>query len=296
MKTHNWKSFYKLVRGKDWPDCHEYQDLRNLPLEIQQEIFFQHLSFLFDDINEDDNTLQNSASTCLKFIAKGSKECELFVENNNPCYDKYYNDNQELPLLEKTIIGNIEIEFHPEMECGGIQHVPTFLEVINMLKVKTEFDHCLEWCSGPGFVGFGILDAGLCKKLDLADIWKPALDAAKKVKVKQNIKTWHIKRLSDIQNRQKYDLIVGNPPWVSGNLLDNNRKLTDLDLQIHKNFFKDVKEYLTNDGVIILIESRYHTGPGDFLQMIKNSNLELSAVLVNENTENYFMVVKHSSD
>ena len=76
---------------------------------------------------------------------------------------------------------------NPSMEFGGILRAPMFLEILEKIDKSKKYDHCLEWCSGPGFIGYSILSAGICSRLDLADIWKPALDAAKLVKTKHPV-------------------------------------------------------------------------------------------------------------
>jgi methylase of polypeptide subunit release factors len=173
-----------------------------------------------------------------------------------------------------------------------------FIEVLSLIAPNRIFNHCLEWCSGPGFIGFGLLGKGLCKQLDLADIWQPSLTAAKAVKAPCNVDTWHIRNLCDIQPPRMYDLIVANPPWWPGNLLHNqhNRLGADPELTTLKKFFIDAKNYLTPDGIIVLIEGQTYTGPKDISNALVDTGLELTQVLERSDQWHWFVGIEHTRD
>jgi hypothetical protein len=213
---------------------------------------------------------------------------------NTPVVD-YFLDDVKLPLTEQIECEGITIKYHPLMEGGGIARAPMFIEILSLIAPNRIFNHCLDWCSGAGFIGFSLLGKGLCKQLDLADIWKPALDAAQNVETDSNVNTWHIRQLSDIQPPQKYDLIVGNPPWFPGNLLQNNRLSCDPGLLILKKFLIDAKNYLTPNGLIVLSEGQTYTGPKDIINVLEDTGLQLTRVLAYDDNWHWFAVIEHKN-
>jgi hypothetical protein len=292
----DWFEFYSNIRGSDWPDCSKFGDIKNLPIEFQLEILNHHLSYLFEyktpsktPFTED----SNKSTTMLDHVARTSEEV---VQMCQSLEIDYFLDNSELPLSSKVVCQGIEINYHPLMECGGIRRAPMFIDTLELIAPGRIFDHGLEWCSGPGFIGFSLLGKGLCKKLDLADIWKPSLLAAKGVNAVNNVTTWHIRRLSDIQPPQKYDLIVGNPPWYPGNLLHKYRLTCDPGLTILKNFLIDAKNYLTPDGLIVLVEGQTHTGPKDILSVLSGTGLQLTQILTCQDDWHWFVGIEHNRD
>jgi methylase of polypeptide subunit release factors len=175
-----------------------------------------------------------------------------------------------------------------------------FIEVLSLIAPNRIFNHCLEWCSGPGFIGFSLLGKGLCKQLDLADIWQPALSAANAVKAPCNVDTWHIRNLCDIQPPRMYDLIVANPPWWPGNLLQHdriyNRLGSDPGQATLKKFLIDAKNYLTPDGLIVLSQGQSYTGPKDILNALADTGFELTQVLDHADQWHWFVGIEHKRD
>jgi hypothetical protein len=261
-----------------------------LPVEIQLEILNHHLRYLFE-YKTLSNKVSNGATTTLVQLAQTPEEVAKICKSSKV---DYFLDNSELPLSHKVVCQGIEINYHPRMECGGIQRAPMFIDALSLIAPDRIFNHCLEWCSGPGFIGFSLLGKGLCKKLDLADIWKPSLLAAKGVNKSHDVTTWHIRRLSDIQPPQKYDLIVGNPPWYPGNLLTNNRLTCDPELTILKNFLLDAKNYLAPKGIIVLVEGQLYTGPQDILNVLNDTGLQLTQILTCQDGWHWFVGIEHN--
>jgi hypothetical protein len=286
-----WSQFYHNIRNSNWPDCYNFEDLKLLPHDIQLEILNKHLSFLFN------NTYPNVSgylkeSLTLTQLARTSEEINQLC--NTPVVD-YFLDDFKLPLTSEINCQGITIKYHPFMECGGILRAPMFIESLSLIAPNRVFNRCLEWCSGPGFIGFSLLGKGLCKQLDLADIWQPSLDAAQNVEVSCNVNTWHIRELSDIHPSQKYDLIVGNPPWFPGNLLQSNRLTCDPGLLTLKKFLSDAKNYLTPNGMIVLIEGQTYTGPKDIVNVLDNTGLQLTQVLAYNDNWHWFAVIEHKN-
>ena len=288
----NWAEFYQNIRfsnlpeAHDWPDCSNFEDVKHLPVEIQLKILHTHLYLSFPT---------EETSSLITQLAQSAQEIVQLCE---PSDVDYFLDNPTLLLSHETECQGIKIKYHPSMEGGGIYRSPMFIEVLSLIAPNRIFNHCLEWCSGPGFIGYSLLGKGLCKQLDLADIWQPSLTAAKAVKAPCNVDTWHIRNLCDIQPPRMYDLIVANPPWWPGNLLQNqhNRLGADPDLAILKKFLKDAKNYLTPDGIIVLIEGQTYTGPKDISNALADTGLELTQVLERSDQWHWFVGIEHTRD
>ncbi len=287
-----WARFYENIRNMnlpeahDWPHCLNSEDVKHLPVEIQLKILHTHLYLSFPT---------EETSSLITQLAQSAQEIAQLCE---PSDVDYFLDNPTLLLSHETECQGIKIKYHPSMEGGGIYRSPMFIEVLSLIAPNRIFNHCLEWCSGPGFIGFGLLGKGLCKQLDLADIWQPSLTAAKAVKAPCNVDTWHIRNLCDIQPPRMYDLIVANPPWWPGNLLHNqhNRLGADPELTTLKKFFIDAKNYLTPDGIIVLIEGQTYTGPKDISNALVDTGLELTQVLERSDQWHWFVGIEHTRD
>jgi hypothetical protein len=275
-----------LPEAHDWPHCLNSEDVKHLPVEIQLKILHTHLYLSFPT---------EETSSLITQLAQSAQEIAELCE---PSDVDYFLDNPTLLLSHETECQGIKIKYHPSMEGGGIYRSPMFIEVLSLIAPNRIFNHCLEWCSGPGFIGFGLLGKGLCKQLDLADIWQPSLTAAKAVKAPCNVDTWHIRNLCDIQPPRMYDLIVANPPWWPGNLLHNqhNRLGADPELTTLKKFFIDAKNYLTPDGIIVLIEGQTYTGPKDISNALVDTGLELTQVLERSDQWHWFVGIEHTRD
>lgn len=175
-------------------------------------------------------------------------------------------------------------KYHIDHHGGGLG---IGLEFVHILKNRYDnkcWNHCLEWCSGPGFIGFDILSQGLCKKLTLHDKHRP---------LQKNIdRTIEINRLADRVDyyfgetldcipERKFDLIVANPPHFLDHQGDENyqRLAVDQNWTAHKNFFSKVKNYLDDDGIILLQEDQRGSkfGPMEFSSMIEENHLYISS-------------------
>jgi len=275
-----------LPEAHDWPHCLNSEDVKHLPVAIQLKILHTHLYLSFPT---------EETSSLIIQLAQSPQEIAQLCQSTGV---DYFFDNPMLSLSHETECQGIKIKYHPSMEGGGIYRSPMFIEVLSLIAPNRIFNHCLEWCSGPGFIGFSLAGKGLCKQLDLADIWQPSLTAAKAVKAPCNVDTWHIRNLCDIQPPRMYDLIVANPPWWPGNLLQNqhNRLGSDPELTILKKFLKDAKNYLTPDGIIVLIEGQTYTGPKDILNALVDTGLELTQVLERFDQWHWFVVIEHKSN
>ncbi len=184
---------------------------------------------------------------------------------------------------------NTAVSYLPELDGGGMGFGQEFVDVV---REKTgRAGHVFEFCSGPGFIGFSLLANGLCDRLTLADINPEACEACRHTVDKNGLNDRVSVYLSDcldgIPAREKWDLIVSNPPhWAS--LEDAGReegradagciKKFDIGLEIHNRFYKDIKKHLKPGGSILMQENGRATRAEDFTKMITDNGLEVREV------------------
>jgi len=187
-------------------------------------------------------------------------------------------------------INNLDVFYTNETNGGGDYFALEYIEVVKQWYASV--DHVLEWCSGPGFIGYGMLATGAAKNVTLSEMYLPAIDIAQKTKEQNatytnNINIVHGKNLENVTG--KFDLVVANPPhWPS---IDSAAKslgfdptqidhiediLVDTDWESHKQFFINVKPLLAKDGRILLQQNSNGSTANDFKQMTLDAGLAIS--------------------
>lgn len=234
---------------------------------------------------------------------------DYYDESLDIINNKEFYNNDSIPELNQTFLTNdIIVYYSNELDGGGISFGQQISVVLKNLYPNRIFNNCFEWCSGPGFIGFNILSSGICQNLCLGDIFKPALQAVEKTvenlspKYQDRVKTIHMHSVEQIAEDNQFDLIVSNPPHFnsdSGTVISkkifNSRISDDAGWQVHKNFFKNIKKNLAPEGVILLQENTFGSGPELFEQDIKNNGLRISRCFWN-GTDNrfYYLVIQHA--
>lgn len=229
----------------------------------------------------------------MKILASNPDEVKLLT--NMP-----YNQKEELHNFSNTLeLDNFDVYYNNNDNGGGIILKDNFVELFDKFYGKGNFKSCLEWCAGPGFIGFNLLDKQYISSLDLMDCSINAINSCQKTIDNMNIQNIvNVFCDTTIKNiNKKYDLIVGNPPWYPRLLLkDNglNRIYCDLNFQIHQDFFFHADNLLNTNGRIILVEGLYASHPIDF--DLSSCNLELEKVVKFDNGDFwhdcYMMVIK----
>lgn len=95
-----------------------------------------------------------------------------------------------------------------------------FVELFDSRCPNRVFTNTFEWCSGPGFIGFALLEAGLTENLVLADISEDAMACAKQTvdhnpKIKERVHYYVSDNMKSIPKSEKFDLVVGNPLGIT---------------------------------------------------------------------------------
>jgi methylase of polypeptide subunit release factors len=185
-------------------------------------------------------------------------------------------------MLYQVQINKIKVFYDENINGGGRESIYDFLSVVKLLSNdNVNYKRVMEWCSGPGFPGFGLLSLLELEKLVLVDIHKPVQEY-----IDMTVKTNNLKCVEFINSynfnhvpKQKFDLIIGNPPHFCidpfNKLYDDSRKYKDENWDIHRNFFENVSDYLEDDGRIILQENCWGSGPEVFRQMIESNGLKI---------------------
>lgn len=198
----------------------------------------------------------------------------------------------EYTSIKTTGREKFPVYFKPHMNGGGIHFHNHYVDMMNKRYHNRKFHTCFEWCAGPAFIGFDILDHGFCEHLYLTDVYKPSLDTVSKTisetaSLAQRVTTQLAGKIADIPDHVKFDLVVSNPPhfkdWpeyrldVNGKDGDPNwndpnqvRIGVDPDWQIHKEFFANIGRHLDKDGVIILLEHAKSKSDVELLPFIKD--------------------------
>ena len=159
-----------------------------------------------------------------------------------------------------------------------------YADFIDFFKEKGDdlpkYKNCLEWCAGPGFIGYSLLDEEVCQHVTFMDIHEPAIDDARNNAIFNNLTDrtsfYTIDAIHKLPTDLKFDLVVGNPPHslkASEEWLNNKglfRLIVDLDWKIHEEFFAHITDYLLPGAEVILSENDHFP---EFIEMAKKVGL-----------------------
>lgn len=180
----------------------------------------------------------------------------------------------------------IKVQYDSWMDGGGTWFGQEYVDVIKQRYPNRVFERCYEWCSGPAYIGFGILDHGICKSLCVSDIYADAIDKVKEtiqLNKLDNVAAYSTGTVAGLPKHEKFDLVVANPPhFLSCPGNDNYQRIAvDQDWAAHQEFFKNIGKHLLPDGIILLQENQAGSinRERDFEQFIAAAGLEITAVI-----------------
>ena len=175
------------------------------------------------------------------------------------------------------------VKYTFEMEGGGTTYAVDYATVLQEKYPFKSFNKVYEWCSGPGFIGFDLLDHGIAKSLCLSDVYLPALDCAKKTAQSNSIEscvtTYLLDDLTLLPMYEQFNLVVGNPPHHSQSIHEEyhrNRIVLDNNWQAHLNFFQNIGKHLLPNGIILLQENLSGSTVKTFEKMVSDNNLQIT--------------------
>ena len=157
--------------------------------------------------------------------------------------------------------------------------------VQTLQRYDRRFGRCLEWCSGPGFIGFALLAHGICEHVTLMDRHQPnAVSVAHTVRQNQcedRAQFYNLDRVAALPDHERFDLVVANPPHYLQCPGDDNyqRIAVDTHWQAHQEFYANISHYLNAGAVILMQENQAGSlqGPAEWLSMIERNGLALTA-------------------
>lgn len=231
--------------------------------------------------------------------------------------------------MKKIKYKKIEIYYNTKYNGGGLSCAIMFTEIFKKFNIPKQKNLC-EWCCGPAFIGFSLLDHDYCDKLHLTDFnqdLKPFLNKTiEENKLHDKVDVIYSNNLDGIFIKEKWDFIVGNPPFFKsktdamlntvlferGKVIDNSiffkdaptleelkthfTLVYDKDFNLHKDFFKRVNNYLNENGVILLIEMKSGSQPDDFESMISNNKLKIVKVLDSKSNYYFLFIMRENND
>jgi methylase of polypeptide subunit release factors len=174
-----------------------------------------------------------------------------------------------------------------------------------VLKHISNINTTLEMCSGPGFIGYYLLFNNLTKQLWLSDKFDGVLPGIKETNKsnKVDVSFIHSDCFQNFPKDLKFDLIIGNPPhfqkdekWIwdrkTKDEVDASYRINlDEDLKFHKEFFKNVKNYLNKNGKIIFVENNVFINDKIISELAGNEFKSEVINDVNENKEFYYIIL-----
>jgi predicted RNA methylase len=206
-------------------------------------------------------------------------------------------DKQYYPLNQMAVCFN-------ELLAGGGQEFGA--DAIDFVERRFgKVGRAFEWCAGPGFLGFSLLDRGLCNTLCLADVNPAATEICSETVAAHNLQDRVSVYLSDcfdqIPSTERWDLVIGNPPWLADQTVlpdwGCEIKYQDLGLELHRRFFRDVGAHLNPGARILLLESYMGTSEEDFAEMAQSYGYKIMAVCAHSKIPMiYYLWIERASE
>jgi methylase of polypeptide subunit release factors len=180
----------------------------------------------------------------------------------------------------------LSVFYHSWMDGGGTWFGQEYVDIIRDRYPGRVFERCYEWCSGPGYIGFNILDHGLCGSLCVSDVYQPAIQAVHetiKNNKLHNVSAYATGTVSQLPENEKFDLVVANPPHFLTCPGDENyqRIAVDQNWTAHQEFFANIGQHLLPNGIILLQENQSGSmnREQDFEPFIDAAGLQITAVV-----------------
>jgi SAM-dependent methyltransferase len=206
---------------------------------------------------------------------------------------------------------NLVVYYTQEMEGGGTWFGQEYVPIIQQRYPGRVFERAYEWCSGPGFIGYALLDHGICRHICFSDIYDPAVEIARWTSrlpinaCADQVTAYLFRDLALMPAHEQFDLVVANPPHnPSGDAetlsrRDNTRIEQDPAWAGHQNFFCNIKQHLKPGGIILLQENAVGSTAEMFRPWIESAGLRITDVFpspkywTDELTQIYYIEIQH---
>lgn len=272
QKINRWLHFYNNIKDSSWPDCCNEHQFHALPERIKQEIIQQH--------GGDD------------YVALQPHDIEFAFDQ-----PRVHNLDQTTDLtLDQTfaVAPDFDVYYHEMLEGDGTTNGQDFPNVIRYFHPGRRFRHCLDWCSGAGFIGFRLLADQLCDKVTLHDAFEPAVRACRQTidlmpdRYQGRAQAYCAPDLSWLEPGHEFDLVVGNPPPARtyadfdvrpenyDHGFDNyNRIFVDPDWAAHRDFVNNINRNLAPGAVVLIKNNFARVSKGDWEPLLKGTGLRI---------------------
>ena len=201
----------------------------------------------------------------------------------------------------------LQVSYFHDLDGGGSFAAADYARVIRA-HTDQPFERGFEWCSGPGFIGFYLLEEGLARTFCFADINPRAVACVKRTVTVNDlgprVAAYVSNNLESVPETEQFDLVVGNPPSYAGlnpehplyARFKDDLRPNDPNWQVHRRFFQTIRRHLRPGAMLFIAEVMIndvlvHT-PGfdvpydirtrppieDFREMIAEAGLELLGV------------------
>jgi methylase of polypeptide subunit release factors len=179
---------------------------------------------------------------------------------------------------------NFKVFYEPGMDGGGTWFGQEYISIIQERYPGKIFSNCLEWCAGPGYIGYAILNHGLCKHLSLIEIDPPTAQQAEQTRTDSDnncsneVTIYNTGDIGKIPNDVEFDLIVGNPPHFFHASTDPiaSRIQSDPGWQVHQNFYANIASRLSDNGVILIQENMMGSTVETFNPYVEQAGLQVT--------------------
>lgn len=158
--------------------------------------------------------------------------------------------------LQRDLQG-VDVAYKIHLDGGGMSQSESFTQFIRDRFPGRKFFKTLEWCAGPGFIGFHLLNQGISDYLCLSDINEEAIECIERTiqlnKLEDRVSVYPSDNLKGIPKDEKFDLIIANPPWAYKVTNDVNPLISsDPGWKLHEEFYKNIKSFLFPGGIVCL--------------------------------------------
>jgi tRNA1(Val) A37 N6-methylase TrmN6 len=181
-------------------------------------------------------------------------------------------------------INDFSLFYKNHHDGGGTSFGQDFVQLLRSKYNSKKFNNCLDWCSGPGFIGLSLLVNNFCSNVSLMDSNNEVFDLTKKslkgTRYKDFVKTFSLSKIKNLPSTEIFDLVVSNPPhfhqrvfWQSKVHQHNEKIFLDLNWEAHNEFFENIKSHLSDDGIILLQESQWACDVETFEDILNKNGL-----------------------
>ena len=192
--------------------------------------------------------------------------------------------------FEEVNINGVKVFYKKKHDGGGIKFHRAFIDRLK-LERKQSYKRCMEFASGPGFIGFSLLAEGVIDELVFVDVNKSVFEGVEITLKENNLDVEKVKMFEANWGDQSFiekigtcDLVVSNPPHIdvvnpdTGKIPYDDHPIiySDPDFSIHRNFFNYAKSFLSDDGLILFIENAHFSSLSQIIGNESFSGLKFS--------------------